>query len=143
MLRARRQGRPRREGLHGDAGRLERKAAEALTEIRDGPRFFSAAALPRAKRLRKTWSVPVSGSEAKQFLRIAASDKRLFLLGDLQALHRGERIVESHVEAVVAAERDLVGPDQPHEIGVDAIVVADGVVGEAPQIFARRALHVL
>jgi len=34
-----------------------------------------------------------------------------------------------------------VGADQAHQVHVDAVVVADGVVGEAPQVRARRLLH--
>ena len=32
--------------------------------------------------------------------------------------------------------------DLPHQVRVDAVVVADGVVAEAPQVVARHALHV-
>src|SRR4051812_43298100 len=85
-----------------------------------------------------------STSEAQQALRVRAGDLRFLGLRQARdAVERGERILQAHVEAVVAAERHAVGADQPDQVEVDALVVADGVVGEAPQVFARQALHVL
>src|SRR5689334_60999 len=57
----------------------------------------------------------VQNSEAQQPERVAAADA-LFVLGGKagDAVHRGERVVEAHVEAVIAAERHPVGADQAH-----------------------------
>src|SRR5204863_5176026 len=91
----------------------------------------------RITHLSPNISYLVRNSKPEQLAGVAAADEVLVLRRKPRdAVHGCERIVETHVEAVIAAERHAVGADQAHEGRVDAVIVADGVVRETPQIGA-------
>src|SRR6185437_4027324 len=72
----------------------------------------------------------------------APEDHLTVAIAEPEALHRLHRALEAHVETVIASEEHAVGPDLADEVRVDAIVVADGIVGEAAQVCARPLLEV-
>src|SRR5687767_1839684 len=77
--------------------------------------------------------------DPQQSPRVIAENELLLFLGQRFHLrHDFYRLFVRDVEAVVASHHDAVGADEVDEILQDLFAVADRVISEALEIFARR-----